>query len=480
MTLPLARRFLILLLAWLGAVILSSETRGYVLENKSWPDGTVITMQMELGAPSQTLQDGSKTWNEAASPAIDAWNAEMHDVQLAAAMNSTKAVASGDDVNSASFSSTVFGDSFGPGVLAVTYYRTQGSTFHEADILFNNAQPFDSYRGDLQFNSQGKCICDIQRVFLHELGHALGLNHPDGAGQHVAAIMNSVVSDLSQLTADDEAAIQLLYEAPTPSPAPDTPGRLINISTRMHVGTGNEVLIGGFIIQGDVFKTVILRAIGPSLSNSGLTGALQDPQMELYGSTGALLESNDNWQQSVDSGEIIATGLAPADPREAAIVVRLAPGNYTTIISGVNNTTGIGLVESYTLDTNASHAANISTRGRVGVGNEVLIGGFIVGGHTTKRIVVRAIGPSLGGSGLSVLADPMVELHGSDGQLIALNDDWASGSEQGEITATGLQPGNARESALIATIPSGNYTAIVQGVNGGAGIGLVEIYDLDE
>ncbi len=437
-------------------------------------------MQMELGAPSQTLQDGSKTWNEAASPAIDAWNAEMHDVQLAAAMNSTKAVASGDDVNSASFSSTVFGDSFGPGVLAVTYYRTQGSTFHEADILFNNAQPFDSYRGDLQFNSQGKCICDIQRVFLHELGHALGLNHPDGAGQHVAAIMNSVVSDLSQLTADDEAAIQLLYQAPTPSPAPDTPGRLINISTRMHVGTGNEVLIGGFIIQGDVFKTVILRAIGPSLSNSGLTGALQDPQMELYDSTGALLESNDNWQQSIDSGEIISTGLEPADPREAAIVVRLAPGNYTTIISGVNNTTGIGLVESYTLDTNASHAANISTRGRVGVGNEVLIGGFIVGGHTTKRIVVRAIGPSLDGSGLSVLADPMVELHGSDGQLIALNDDWAIGSEQGEITATGLQPANARESALIATIPSGNYTAIVQGVNGGAGIGLVEIYDLDE
>ena len=480
MTLPLARRFLILLFACFGAVILSSETRGYVLENKSWPDGTVITMQMELGAPSQTLQDGSKTWNEAASPAIDAWNAEMQDVQFAAAMESTKAVSSGDGFNSASFSATVFGDSFGSGVLAVTYYRTQGSTFKEADILFNNAQPFDSYRGGLQFNSQGKCICDIQRVFLHELGHALGLNHPDGAGQHVAAIMNSVVSDLSQLTADDEAAIQLLYEAPTPSPAPDTPGRLINISTRMHVGTGNEVLIGGFIIQGDVFKTVILRAIGPSLSNSGLTGALQDPQMELYGSTGALLESNDNWQQSVDSGEIIATGLAPADPREAAIVVRLAPGNYTTIISGVNNTTGIGLVESYTLDTNASHAANISTRGRVGVGNEVLIGGFIVGGHTTKRIIVRAMGPSLGGSGLSVLADPMVELHGSDGQLIALNDDWASGSQQGEITATRLQPGNARESALIATIPSGNYTAIVQGVNGGAGIGLVEIYDLDE
>ncbi len=449
---------------------------GYSLENKSWPNGTVITVQMELGAPSQILQDGSRTWNEAALPAIDAWNAEMHDIRLAVVMDSTMAVSSGDDVNSASFSSTVFGDSFGSGVLAVTYYRTQGNTFKEADILFNKAQLFDSYRGNLQFNSQGKCNCDIQRVFLHELGHALGLNHPDSAGQNVDAIMNSVVGNFSQLTADDEAGIQVLYGAPTPT----TSGRLVNISTRMRVGAGNEVLIGGFIIQGDVVKTVILRAIGPSLSNSGLTGALQDPQMELYDSAGTLLENNDNWQQSLDMSEIIDSGLAPSDPREAAIFARLAPGNYTAIISGVNGTTGIGLVENYTLDTNASHAANISTRGRVGVGNEVLIGGFIVGGDTTKRILVRAIGPSLGGNGFSVLTDPVVELHGSDGPLIALNDDWATGAQRGEIAATGLQPGNSLESALIVTIPSGNYTAIVRGADGGAGIGLVEIYDLDE
>jgi hypothetical protein len=247
----------------------------------------------------------------------------------------------------------------------------------------------------------------------------------------------------------------------------------------MQVGTGDDVLIGGFIIQGDQLKKVILRAIGPSLSNSGVVDALQDPQMELYDSTGALLDTNDNWQQSLDSGEIIDSGLAPSDPREAAIVIRLAPGSYTAIISGVNNTTGIGLVESYTLDTNASHAANISTRGRVGTGDDALIGGFIVGGHTTKRIIVRALGPSLGGSGLAVLANPVVELHGSDGQLVAMNDDWATGSQQSEIIATGLQPSNSREAALIATISSGSYTAIVQGANGGSGIGLVEIYDLD-
>ena len=478
----LARRLLSAFFLLSGVPFLSGRAFGYALENRSWPTGTTVTMQMELGPLDQPLQDGSLSWNAAAAPAIDDWNAQMGSVQITPVMDSTKPVSSGDGINSTSFASTIFGDSFGSGVLAVTYYRSVGTTMTEADILFNTAPSFDSYRGNLQFNAQGNCVCDIQRVFLHELGHALGLTHPDGAGQKVEAVMNSVVSNLSQLSADDEAGIHSLYGAPAPTPSPSaTPGgtsRLVNISTRMRVGVGNGVLIGGFIIQGEQTKKVILRAIGPSLGLNGVSGALPDPKIELRDGSGALMDANDNWQESPDAAEIIASSVAPSDPREAAILAQLASGSYTVIVSGVNDTTGIGLVESYALDSNATHAANISTRGRVGGADEALIGGFIVGGATSKKIIVRALGPSLGGVG-DVLADPLVELHASDGQLLAMDDNWNTGSQQNEIIATGIAPNDSRESALIAVLAPGNYTAVVRGADGGEGLGLVEIYDLD-
>ena len=480
--------FALIALPLLSLLASASPAKGYALENKTWPDGTTITMQLELGSPAETLQDGNATWDDAVAPALDAWNATMGAIQIVGVKSSVP-VSSGDGVNSTVFASTIFGDDFGANVLAVTYYLTQGNRFIEADILFNQTQKFDSYRGNLQFDSQGKCICDIQRVYLHEVGHGLGLAHPDDAGQQVDAIMNSVVSNRSTLAADDIAGIQSLYgpasRSPTPSPTasptpPPLPSRLVNISTRMQVGTEEDVLIGGFIIQGDTLKKVILRAIGPSLASSGIVGSLQDPVLELRDISGALLESNDNWQESLDAGEIIDTGIAPIDPRESAIIARLAPGSYTFILSGVNNTTGVGLVESYTLDTNGSRAANIATRGRVGAGEDALIGGFIIGGQTPKKMLVRALGPSLGGTGSGeVLADPLVELYDSDGLVIASNDNWNNGAQASEIIATGIPPADPREAALIATVSPGDYTAVVRGADGGEGVGLVEIYDLD-
>ena len=211
--------FVATLLLLAGSCFVARTGHAYALEGPKWPNASNIVMQLELGSPGRTLLDGNTSWNTAAAPALDMWNAVLGGMQFGRVMNSTAAVASGDRVNSMSFSNSVFGQSFGSSTLAVTYYSYSGSTMMEADILFNRAQSFDSYRGPLRYSSG----YDIQRVALHELGHALGLAHPDQAGQHVDAVMNSAISDRDQLSTDDTAGGQSLYGArtsPTPTPTP--------------------------------------------------------------------------------------------------------------------------------------------------------------------------------------------------------------------------------------------------------------------
>jgi hypothetical protein len=252
---------------------------------------------------------------------------------------------------------------------------------------------------------------------------------------------------------------------------------LSNISTRAFVQTGDNVLIGGFIITGTQPKKVIVRAIGPSLS-SFFPDALADPVLELRDSSGALIQSNDNWR-STQEAEIIATGIPPSNDLESAILAILPANNsaYTAIVHGVNNGTGIGVVEAYDLDrTVDAKLTNISTRGFVQTGDNVLIGGLIVLGPNPLRVIVRAIGPSLTGAG--ALVDPTLELHDINGALIASNDNWRS-DQEAEIIATGIPPSNDLESAILRDLAPGNYTAIVRGANNATGVALVEAYGLN-
>src|SRR5207248_5042520 len=201
-------------------ILLSHRADGYVLEGVTWPSGSVVTFQMGLGSAGRTLIDGNTSWDTAASPALTAWDNSLARLQYKSNVVSANA-SSGDRLNSVVFSTTVFGQKFGTGTLAVTYYTYMSRTMLEADILFNKNQSFDSYRGPLRYGTSGWAIGDIRRVFIHELGHALGLDHPDDHGQHVDAIMNSVMSNRETLSSDDIAGAQALYGAPTPLAMPE-------------------------------------------------------------------------------------------------------------------------------------------------------------------------------------------------------------------------------------------------------------------
>jgi hypothetical protein len=261
---------------------------------------------------------------------------------------------------------------------------------------------------------------------------------------------------------------------------PPGPAKALNISTRLKAGPGDNAMIGGFIIQGSESKTVVLRGIGPSLSNSGISGALIDPVLSLYTGNGSLFWFDDNWRDS-QQDQIQATGLQPSDDLEAATIQTLQAGPYTAVLAEKNQIPGVGLVEIYDVDpTAASHLANISTRGLVDTGDNVMIGGFILSGTQDARLAIRGIGPSLAGSGLSnVLADPTLELHDSNGTTLIANDNWQDDpSSAAQLSANGLAPQNDLESGIFTTLSPGTYTAILAGKNGGTGIGLVEVYNL--
>jgi len=248
------------------------------------------------------------------------------------------------------------------------------------------------------------------------------------------------------------------------------------------VQAGDGVAIAGFNINFAPGRQYLIRGIGPSFANVGIPNPLSDPTLELHGPAGFTTITNNNWRDTQEA-EIIATGRAPSNDLESAIVADLASGTYTAILAGNAGTTGVGSVEIYESPlpyTIPWGLTNISTRANVGTGDDIVIAGFILGdgGGGADAIIVRGIGPSLSGTVNGALADPELELRDSQGALIASDDNWMDDPAQAAaIQEAGLAPSNNLESAIAATLMPGAYTALLSGVNNGTGVGLVEMYD---
>ena len=469
----------LLILSAVALVSASREALAFATDGDRWTPNRGVMMHLNLGGGA--LQDGFTSFDASAADALNLWNQHLVHVRFRWQMQSPLPPKEDDTDNSVFFSDKVYGESFGSNVLAVTLISTRDSSTTtndvvvETDVIFNSAEQWDSYRGPQQASRY-----DFHRVALHEFGHVLGLDHPNQANpkQTVTAIMNSTIGNIDSLQQDDINGVRSLYDnGPaylSSNPAPN----LVNLSTRAFIGTGEEVMIGGFIIQGSQPATVVLRAIGNSLAARGVQGPNEDPTIELRSSSG-VLQTNDDWVDYADAATIASYGLDPTNSRESAVIATLNPGSYTVVVRGWEDVTGVGLVELYDLHTTGGRAGNISTRARVGSGARVMVAGFIVGAGPAKSVVLRGLGPSLADAGVAnTLPDPVLELRDSSGNLIRANDDWESDPESAAVRDSGLAPSRGNESALHVTLAPGSYTAVLTGFENGSGIALVEVYDL--
>lgn len=582
-------------LAVIGALLAASAASGFDLIGSSWANGNIV-MQLQLGATPGTLIDGATDWATVAESALNEWNAQITRCQFTTVRNSTAAMAQLNRLNNVFFSPNFYGSAFDSRTLAVTLGSTSTATGRsvEKDVIFNSNKTWNSYRGPLRSG-----ISEFRRVALHEFGHALGLDHPDEAVpvQSVAAVMNSTISNVEALQPDDIAGAKALYDVtgtnvtPTIAAHPQsrtvpvggsytfsvtvngtgpftyswgfrqkgatsietfglatgpsytigsvqtadagayvvsvsssggnvtsneatltvtpvttsTDTTLANISSRGVVGTGSGVLIAGLVIGGTTPKNILLRAVGPGLTDFGVAGALAATDLKIVNSAGVTVAQNAGWGTAPNSAQLTATFdrlgafRFKAGSADSAILATLTPGSYSAVVSGPGTSTGIALVEAYDADADATtartrHLLNIATRGQVNSGDNILIAGLVVTGPAPRTYLIRAIGPTLADPPFNVpgvLLDPFLQIFQGE-TLLHENDDWdvpttgrpalrdaatkvgafALREVRNSVTRSGL------DSVLLLTLAPGTYTAKVSGFQGSTGVALIEIYEM--
>jgi hypothetical protein len=431
----------------LVAAIVCASVDAYEIDGLSWRSGNIV-MQLQLGQPPSPLIDGATHWDDVAAAALETWNPVLQRSQFTYVKNSTAAKARSNSANNVFFAADIYGQAFGNRVLAVTLMRSTGNRLIEADVVVNTANTWNSYRGPRGSRS----AVDLQRVLVHEFGHALGLNHPDQASppQSVAAIMNSTITNIYTLQNDDIAGAQMLYNTqPAQLPPPTLSGQTVATGAPLTLTAG-----GGYASYSWTFT----RPGG-------------SPQILLDG-------DGDPWTNATYR-------LFSAQPQDA--------GTYA--VAGVTGSSfseyASATVGVTTVNTDAARLSNLSARARAGSGGETFIAGFVVGGRTPKRVLVRALGPALNGALANPLANPRLTLirHGADGanSIIAQNDDWSANSAEAAALRTNSQrlgasalADGSKDAAILVTLDPGVYSAQVDAQGGAPGIVLVEAYDADD
>ncbi|HVF73348.1 MAG TPA: Calx-beta domain-containing protein [Chthoniobacterales bacterium] len=456
----------------------------------TWPAGDATSKQIDLGVVDDALDENTE-------------NAKLNlasltgDATLKAPSAAFLQINDNDPAPTLQFSPSTYSVSEEVGVVLITVTKT-GGTELTSTVHFTTANGTaiagDDYigvSGDLTF-LPAETSKNISVTIANDSGKegdetfTVSLDTPSNA------TLGAATSATVTIQANDDP-----NATPTPSPTPGgsptatptpAPGLVGNVSTRLPVGTGENVLIEGFIVLGPdgSTKKIMVRALGPFLTQFGINDALANPTLEIRDGTNTVVATNNDWRNTQVGGiitsdqaaEIEGSGLAPTNDFESAIIANLVPGSYTAVVRGVSDTVGTGIVDAYDLSpASPARLANVATRGLIRPGDQLMIAGFITQSGDV-RAVLRAIGPSLSGFGINnALPDTTLQLRDVNGAMVRENDDWES-DQKSELESTGLQPGDPREAALVVTLAPGQYTAQVRGKPETTGIGVVELYFL--